>query len=83
MQVDTPLQEMLSQLGARHFTGRAARDMYAMVCVNGGPVLAEAFVANKEPTWAPEDGQNLAPSSPLAISVNVPVPPIKGQSEVK
>ena len=82
MSSDTELAELLRQLGAEHFSGRVPRDMYAMVCVNGGPLITEAYVANREPTVARDDGQQLLPASPLAISVNVPVPQVKGQSWV-
>ena len=70
----------MTQLGAKHFSRRAARDMYAMLCVKGGPVVAESYVVNKEPKTGVKGGQSMETASPLAISVSVPVPEVKGQS---
>ncbi|KAF0289223.1 Protein O-linked-mannose beta-1,2-N-acetylglucosaminyltransferase 1 [Amphibalanus amphitrite] len=77
MRIDTELQEVLERLGAEHFTTRMPPDMYAMVCVKGGPVITEAYVANRASPTTEEDGQSPTPASPLAITAHVPVPQVK------
>ncbi|XP_037080422.1 LOW QUALITY PROTEIN: protein O-linked-mannose beta-1,2-N-acetylglucosaminyltransferase 1-like [Pollicipes pollicipes] len=63
----------MERMGAQHFTQRQENDLYALVKVKDGAVLAETFVRNP----LPGPGQPPKPGSPLLVSVTAPVPPIK------